>query len=247
MENAPVIEIVAWKFQPEYQERWGKWQMEVFFPILTKSKWVKRIERYERTKESAKYIRYITIRQYEDLEAIANFEKSPEWIEIFNDMKTTWANRRDVVWHAAYQLIKSFSNTQTTFLELGEYERVENVTIMHLEGYGLPFEKEANYEDWVSKWGCDVFIPLLMKLPGLQEYSLYKLIDYDWPEWLKAKDFDAHPPYLSVLHFQNINAFRSYENSAELAAFKYALRVPFPRGLDNKWYVQYQLMKSWGK
>jgi hypothetical protein len=147
MLNAPVIEISAWRFQPEYYDRWNKWQVEVFVPITSKSRWVKRIERYECLKPGSKYTDSIMFRQYDDIVGLENFEKSPEWTEIFNDMKTTRENRREVVWHAAYRLIKSFNNNQTPSQPQGNNIGIDNLTVMQLEGYRLPLEKEANYED----------------------------------------------------------------------------------------------------
>lgn len=86
-----------------------------------------------------------------------------------------------------------------------------------------------------------------MKLPGLKEYGLYRIVDVRLPEMYRVKDNSVHPRWLSILHFENMKAFEDYEKSRELAAMRGALRAPFPAGLDYKWYVQYELMRSWRK
>ena len=36
MANSPVIMIVGHKVKPEHQERFGKWVMEVYYPLTLK-------------------------------------------------------------------------------------------------------------------------------------------------------------------------------------------------------------------
>jgi hypothetical protein len=89
-----------------------------------------------------------------------------------------------------------------------------------------------------------------MKLPSLKEYSWYKLMNLDLnglPDIFKVKRIVQYPPYLSIVHFESIEAYEKYEKSPELAGFRDHMKVPFPSGLDFKWYVQYQLVKSWRK
>jgi hypothetical protein len=56
-----------------------------------------------------------------------------------------------------------------------------------------------------------------------------------------------YPQYLSLMSFDKIEAFENYTRSAELAASQKAMRNIFPYGLDYRWYVQYELVKSWRK
>jgi hypothetical protein len=56
-----------------------------------------------------------------------------------------------------------------------------------------------------------------------------------------------YPRYLSVIYFENMPDIDNYEKSTELAALQKSLRGVFPRGLNYKWYVQYQLTKSFKK
>ena len=49
------------------------------------------------------------------------------------------------------------------------------------------------------------------------------------------------------MYFGDIKSFETYAKSAALVAFNKALRTVFPYGLNYKWYVEYQLVKSWRK
>ena len=114
----------------------------------------------------------------------------------------------------------------------------------HIEAPRLSPAEEEKYDNWFARWGYDVYIPLLMKLPGFKEYARYKLIDFDWTNWTNLTSLKipaSHPLYMSVLTFENIEAFEEYEKSLELGAYRSAMDIYFPRGLDFKWYVQYRL------
>ena len=103
---------------------------------------------------------------------------------------------------------------------------------------------------WFAKWGYEFYIPLLTRLPGLKGYFLYKFIDIGWeglPEFYKPKRPVEYPLYLSFVHFDNIESYEHYEKSIELAGFRDAMNNALSGGLDFRWYVQYQLVKSWRK
>jgi hypothetical protein len=154
-----------------------------------------------------------------------------------------------MVWWVAYQLIRNFRNEETNSRESAVLN-VESAPIMHIEGYALSQGDEERYETWFKKWGYELYIPWLMKLPGLKEYSWYRLINVEstgLPDFYKTKRAVEYPQYLSILHFENVSAYENYEKSIELAGFREAMKLPFPEGLDFKWYVQYQLTHSWRK
>lgn len=243
MEGASVFEVMAWKVLPEYQERLGKWLMEVYYPLGIKIG-RKATERYQLTKERPDYIKNISIHYYEDLEAFVSFNTNPETIYVYEDLKTTYGPRREVVWGAGYQVLKSFRKSPVgSPIDLTPIN--ENTPVMHLEGYRLAPEELGKYNTWFAKWGYGFYMPSLMKLSGLREYNYCRIMDLEEPEVARPKDISVHPIYLSVLQFENLKAFENYEKSMELAAFREAMKVPFPKGLNFHWYVQYQLMGSW--
>jgi hypothetical protein len=117
---------------------------------------------------------------------------------------------------------------------------------MHLEGYTVASPSESEYNAWFNRWACDFYIPALMRLPGMKEYDCYKLIGVPLTGSWSSKQVE-YPQYLSVIYFENPEAFQDYERSIELAAFSKAIKADFPTDIERKWYVLYELMKSWRK
>lgn len=247
MENKPVVRIWAKRFQPEYEQRYLKWQSEVYCPLYITLPGIEELDDYRIVKENPQYTRTLLLAHYENRDAPLQFRGLPLYKDIGKDY-ATWAGRSETVWFAAYEQIASFKKDAID----AEKNPVpgELSTVIQLEGYTFTNEEQEKYDAWFDKWGREVFVPLLMRLPGLRGYVKYKLIeieraglmsDYTLP---KTREY---PPSLSILTFDSIRAFENYENSLELAAFKVGLQAPFPLGLSYQWYVQYQLMKSWRK
>ncbi len=241
MGNAPVIRITGLKVQDEYIERFGNWANHVYYPHMLESQWIAGNERYQIVKESPDYVRNIGVSYHQNRRALEQWYRDKGVLPILEDLKT-WGNRGTWVWEAAYQLLKIFRNDSP--MDAKELLRVDQATIMHLEGFWLSAAEEEKYQLWFTKWGYEVYIPLLMKLPGLKQYNYYKIIDFEFPEWQKVSEPNVHPIYLSILHFDDVKAFENYEKSLEHYALKGALKTLFPRGLDYKWYVQYRVLQS---
>jgi heme-degrading monooxygenase HmoA len=84
----------------------------------------------------------------------------------------------------------------------------------------------------------------LAGLPGLKGYDCY---EHSGQKGLTESREWEYPPYLSIVYFKNNEAFENYEKSRELIAYQKAIRNIFPNGLNLRWYIQYQLVKSWRK
>jgi hypothetical protein len=65
-----------------------------------------------------------------------------------------------MIWYAAYELIMNFRQEKTDSGNTGLL-KVENAPIMHIEGYSLSQGDEEKLETWFSKWGSELYIPLL--------------------------------------------------------------------------------------
>jgi len=243
MEGASVFEIMAWKVLPEYQERFSNWITSVYYPLSIK--WGRKaIERYQIVKEHPSYNKTISIMYYDDFEALINHYYNPEALYANDDLNKTYGPRREVIWGAGYQVLKSFRKSPVgSPIDLTPMN--ENTPVIHLEGYKLAPDELGKYHSWFARWGYQFYIPSIMKLPSLKKYSHCRILDYEQHEVMRPKDLSVHPTYLSVLQFENLKAFENYEKSMELAAFREAMKIPFPKGLDFHWYVQYQLMGSW--
>ncbi len=249
MGNAPVIIISASKTLPEYRERYYQWVYEVYYPRRLQNPLLKGIDAYRIVKENVDYNPSFSIHQFGSLNDLENAYNSQEWVSTSRDRDTTFqqTGRSERFWSAAYQLMRNFTNPSGDS-QTNKGQGTDDARIIHLEGYRLAPEEEERYDTWFTKWGYEVYIPLLMKLPGLRGHAQYKHTLVNIPDTdRKTKNFVEYPPYLSILTFDNLEAYKNYENSLELAALKGALRAPFPRGLEYRWWVQYRLIKSWRK
>jgi heme-degrading monooxygenase HmoA len=246
MENRPLIRLATSNIHPEYRERFSNWYNEVYAPMIIKMvEGYKAIESYRIVKESPQYFRSLAIVYFESLDGWMKAQNAPFYKEFVKDQDTMWANRREVGWTALYELIKSFRSSSFTE-KAGEF-KPEDAPIVHIEGYELPPADEEKYDNWFTKFGNEVYVPLLIKLPGLQQFSRYKFRYTYSPYAVVPKVPIVYPAYVSIIRFEDIKSFENFEKSPELAAFRQGLRIEFPKNLEYKWYVQYQLMRSWRK
>lgn len=247
MENAPVIQVVANRVQPEYRDRYRNWVFEVYWPVLMKTSQLKAIDTYGIAKERPEYNRSMSIFQFDNMNDYKSWLNTQEFDAIFKDLDITWqSSRAEIIWSALYQLKSDLIKEPTAII--GDKEaNIIKPPVIHLEGYRLLPEEEDKYERWFSKYGNEVFIPLLMKLPGINRYSWYQNVPYEFPDIFKTKRSVEYPPNLSIITFTNLTACEDYEKSMELAALRAGINTCFPKGLDFRWYVQYQLTRSWRK
>lgn len=249
MENTPAINFAGVSPAPgtdvDVWDRYEKWLREVYLPLLTsKIPGATGADRYWIIKQNFLYPSRVTIRHFQNLNMWKNSNTLPERIATEQEL-ATWVKRHviDYVWSTSYILTKSFRNELSGAPGL-ERTKIENAPVMHIEAYRLRPEEEGKYVQWLNDYGFNVLIPLFLGLPGLRGYDYYKHTGLkgisDVREW-------EYPSYLSIVYFENIEAFENYEKSREFTAFQKALRNVFPNGLNLKWYVQYQLIQSWRK
>jgi len=248
MENRPVIRLWARRIQPEYEKRFLNWHFEAYAPLMVTIPGIEKSDFYNVVKENPEYNKTLQITHYVNRRAQVEIRSDQRFIDIQKDWATTWGNRVETVWFVAYEQIASFKKDPTS-PGGNSVSEAEKSPVIHMEGYDFSNPEQERYETWFDKWGREVFIPLLMESTGLREYTSYRFIDVERTglnEFSRPKTVE-YPPYLSILTFDNINAFENYESSLELAAFKSALQAPFPLGLNYQWYVQYRLIRSWRK
>jgi hypothetical protein len=249
MEDAPTIRIISRRLQPEYDEKYHQWLLGAYYPLLINVPGFEQIAHYRIVKENPQYNRQLGIFHYKNREDQLKPRSDQRLIDVQKDAETTFGGRYELLWFVAYQQIANYKR-DTPKTATNEMPEVEDSPVIHLEGYYFSNPEQERYDTWFSKWGQEVFIPLMIRLPGLKEYIRYKLID---PGLTGLLDFNhskrpiEYPTCLSIITFENIKAFENYESSLELAAFKSAVQAPFPLGLNYQWYVQYQLVKSWRK
>lgn len=241
MPNYPYVWIGGNNYNPEIEERYNNWYNEVYVPeLLIKMEGVKERRRYKSIERSASYPQYFGISYYENERSLVNTIESRERRIYDSDRDTTFAGKFEIIWRAQYELVKSINKEPTSATADPGADR----PVIHVEAYKMPSEEQEKYIIWLSRFGYDVYLPLLMKSSGLLEYDHYKLIKRDMKTTVPVKDPD-NPPYLSLFYFRNIEDYQQFKNSTELAAFRERIQSGFQA--ETKWSVGYQLVKSWRK
>jgi hypothetical protein len=250
MENAPVFNISLVSrtpgADPEVFARYQKWVVEVYLPMLIKVPEIIGIDRYHILKETLQYPAWGSTNHYPNRLAFENQLKNTVVITLQAEL-VAWVKRgiRDSVWSASYELVRSY-RSGSSFPVSNPDSRIDNAPIMSLEAFALSPEEEAPYFEWFNEYGGSIFLPLFMKMPGLKGYDWYQYLGAGFGRSADTRVVN-YPRYLSVLYFADIPAYDDFVNSQELASFLKAMRRVFPRGLDYRWYVQYQLTQSWRK
>jgi hypothetical protein len=249
MDDNPVLGLLAFFVPPELRDRWDNWSNEAWGPIAMRNPYQKGIDRDQIIRDVISYPRSFMNTHYENRR---EWEQSYS-VQVGKDIRAdleTWKQRGvETLWRALYYLVCSYRNGSVVPGQDARDIGVSDKQITHLEGWYLKEDEIPRYEEWFGKSGKEIYLPLIGKLPGLKKCDFYILF-YDYAEaniWMKAKYPNTHPFYLSVLHFMYIESFENYDKSLEVAAFRQGVRTAFPKGLDYKWYVQYQLIRSWRK
>jgi hypothetical protein len=249
MENIPVIQILGYNLPPEIEEKYNNWTNEVYLPNLVKLTPVNEVDRYRIVKKDPSYPDYFALWNFNNMESVYNLRGTPFFADLFKDMNITF-NKVEFLWSAHYQPMRSFGNSQGS-MNWREETTIENAPFIHLEAFRLTAETEAKYVEWSIRYANQIYIPLLMKVPGIKGYDRYRISGTKPPNAARIANYtnleSNYPSYLQVLYFENEKAFENYENSPELASVKRAMKSDISDNLVHQWYVQYQLIKSFRK
>jgi len=232
--------------EPELSERYQKWQSEVYTPLRLSVSGTRGADQYKILNQNPQYPSSLLTYHLENIKEAEKSFKDPDRTALVKDIKT-WIDRRvmQYFWSNWYELIKSFRNEVDQVITKQE-TMVEDAPFLHIEGYRLSLENRDKYEKWLDDYGFNVLIPLLVKLPGIKAYNFYKDTGLKGSGIMPMREWE-YPEFLSVLYFENQTAFEDYNKSPELLSFHKAIANIFPSGLNYKWYVQYQLVRSWRK
>lgn len=239
MPNAPVLDLTFHSRAPgadyEVFQRYLKWREEVYGPLLIRVPEVKQLDNNEIVKTSLEYPHYGSILHWDNLHARENFFKTTESKAIVDEL-AIWVKRgvREPIWSVSYELMKSFRSESSSPVSKPD-TRIENAPVMSLEAFRLSPEEEEKYFNWFNEFGCSSFVPLFVRLPGLKGYDWYK--DTNLRRTPDAVREHEYSKYLSIIYFENIQAFDNFVESPELAAFLKMMGSVFPHGLNYKWYV----------
>jgi hypothetical protein len=244
MPNSGLVSITGFNASPELTEKWKNWFDASYAPIHLELPPILGIERYTVLKNNPVYPESLNVFHTENLAGLIDNTTNPNRLAVIKDSNTSFKKIGWVWYKRGFELLKSFR----TDIQNEEDTRVDNAPILHIEALRLSPGQQEQFNDWFVRWAYRVYIPILMKLPGLKAYNCFHHSGRDFQE---SRDYHSaetdYPADLSLIYFEDVNSFENYERSPELIAFREAIRVNFPGSLDYKWYVQYQLQKSWRK
>jgi hypothetical protein len=200
----------------------------------------------------------VHVNSFENLERFLSYAHSPEREAYYKDIHATWGKTMERVWQVIYQVVKRFDNGSDTLPGINNHaggntfhETIyseENAPVILLRGLGLSSGDWEKYDAWVNEWAYEVYIPVLMKIPGVIEYNRCWLSNIGWygtPPKVSASEDPSYPQDLAIIYFENLKAYQAYQNSKGLAAFEKNLAAEFPSGLNYKWNVVCQLLGHW--
>jgi hypothetical protein len=245
MENAPVTFCRGRNVSDDLRERYQNWMFEAYIPILLKIPGLLAVEYYRIVKQNPLYGSLLGLYHYNYglVPAGQKRDENPDWNAVMEDQAKTFS-RVETIWSKHYFLQRRFTKPAN------RDAKAVNVQVIHIEAFKISSDEQEKYNTWFVKWAYRVYIPVLMMLPGLIGYDHYQQYERDVTRLhqLTGKPVvTEYPRHLSVLHFENLEAFENYENSPGLVAFKRALSLEVSSNLVPEWYVQYQLMRSWRK
>jgi antibiotic biosynthesis monooxygenase (ABM) superfamily enzyme len=109
MANARVLNIVATECPLKNDAKFNKWYDEVHIPMLFKYRGMKKVTRYRMMEDNKDKARYLAIYEFDNIEALEAYLKSPEYAAAIKEMQTTWKGQMfDIKWATKYQPIKTW-------------------------------------------------------------------------------------------------------------------------------------------
>ena len=243
MENVPVITMSARTIPPEIEERYNLWYNTAYGPIYLKTPGIKGIDRYEIIKKNRALPGEINLYHGESFESFKKVYSNPksdrnaaahDAVTSFNEITRFWLN--------IYELMGSFrESTQGNV----ESTIVEGAPVIHIQGYKIVEPASAKFESWFNKWASQVYIPLLLKIPGLKACNFFTLVDFKDPGYTGVRFVESDMPrYISIFYLEKTESLEDFYQSTELAAFSGSLELGFPDSLKTLWNADYQLFAS---
>ncbi len=245
MENAPVICLAGKTVPPALEEKFNMWRGGTYNPLFLKVPGMKGLDDYTIIKKTLELPGQLEI--YHNGLDFESYKKNVPTFkgnqDIARDMMVTF---KSVVsfWLNVYELMGSFRNRLGS-VETKDDTVVDEAQIIHIEGYKLPASEHAKYDNWFNVWASRIYVPLLLKVPGVKASNFFRLMDYQSPlyAWAHFVESDM-PPFISVTYFENAASLDGFNQSVEFAAFRHDMELEFPGNLKTIWNTEYQLFSS---
>jgi quinol monooxygenase YgiN len=105
------------------------------------------------------------------------------------------------------------------------------IPVLNVVGSRCKPEEEKKF----NKWYDEVHIPMLMRFKDLVAVSRFKII----------KESPDYPTYLAIYEFVSQSAYEAYQKRPDFPEAQADIKENWPNGLDIKWRVQYEFIRSW--
>jgi hypothetical protein len=239
MENRPHIMLSSRNIPADIEDKYFNWYDSAYIPLYMNVPGYIEIDNYKIMKKTLDYPDYLSIHHVKNLGVFKEWRQNPVRNDMQKDVVATFY-RVTRAWHDVYSLMWAFKSDISS-----EPNTVDDAPIIHLEGYRVLPAEHDKYEQWFMKWASRLYIPLLMKIPGLKAYNYFHHSDFSMrlteQSYLEAEI----APYISILYFDNPAAYENYKASLEYAVFKRNMELELSGGISKIWDVEYQIRKSW--
>jgi hypothetical protein len=245
MENAPVITLAGRTVPPALEEKFNMWRVGAYNPLFLKVTARKGLDDYTIIKKTLELPGQLSI--YHNGCDFESYKKNVPTAQVSQDIARDFmVTFKSVIhfWINVYELMGSFRNSQGS-VETKEDTVVDEAPVIHIEGYKLPSSEQVKFDNWFNVWASRIYIPLLLKIPGVKASNFFRLTDYRSPNYAWAHFVESDMPlFLSVTYLENAASLDGFNQSVELAAFRRSLEVEFSGNLKTVWNTEYQLFSS---
>jgi hypothetical protein len=245
MENAPVITLSGRTIPPALEEKYNMWRGGAYAPLYMKQPGMKGLDDYKIIKKTLELPGQLSI--FHTGLDFESYKKIVSTYQVNQDIaRDVMVSFKSVVrfWTNAYELMGSFRNSQGS-VETKDDTVVGEAPVIHIEGYKLPASDQVQFDNWFNVLASRIYIPLLLKIPGVKATNFFRLMDYRSPNYAWAHFVEKDmPPFISITYFENAASLDGFNQSVELAAFRRSLEVEFSGNLKTVWNTEYQLFSS---
>ncbi len=244
MGNAPVLSISGRQIPPEIEEHYNKWYDAAYGPIFLKLPGSRGIDRYKIIRKNYILPNVLGLYHNGSFEAQKKRSVNEDRANVIRDSSITF-HQIQRFWYSTYELMRSFTNDSSSHERI-ENTIVDNAPIIHIEGYKVAETEYEKYESWFNKWASQIYIPLLLKIPGVKACNFFKLIDYKDPVYADVRFVETDMPrFVSIIYLENPESLDNFSQSEEFGAFRGSIELGFSDSLKIVWDTEYQMFASY--
>jgi hypothetical protein len=244
MENTPVLTISGRKIPVDIEERYNRWYDAAYGPIFMKTPGMLGIDRYKIIRPDYILPNELDLYHTQNLEAQKKRSLNQDRVAVVRDSSITF-HKIQRFWYNTYELMRCFNNnTGSTGNTVNT--TVVDAPVLHIEGYRVPAAEDARYEGWFNKWATLIYIPLLLKIPGVRACHFFKLVDYQDPIFATVRFVESDMPrFISLIYLNGLDSLDNFVQTPEFGAFRGSIELGFAESIKIIWDTEYRLLKAY--